>query len=82
MKKIADEYVLVPYGERAEETNKLLTLSETAAFIYQHVSDVENAEEMIRLVSLEYDVEEAVVRSDVQEVLAIMEHQGLICMQS
>lgn len=81
MKKIADEYVLVPFGTRAEEVNKLLNLSETAAFIYMHIPEVADAEEMALLVSSEYGVDLAEVRADVKEVLASMETQGLICME-
>ena len=34
LRQIADEYVLIPYGATAEKMNQVLTLSETAAFIY------------------------------------------------
>lgn len=81
MKKIADEYVLVPFGERAEQVNKLLNLSETAAFIYMHIPEVSDVEEMAQLVSTEYGVDVSEVRTDVKEVLASMETQGLICME-
>lgn len=35
MKKIADDYILIPRYETAEEMSDVITLSETAAYIYQ-----------------------------------------------
>lgn len=35
LRQIADEYVLIPYEATAEKMNQVLTLSETAAFIYE-----------------------------------------------
>ena len=33
LKKIADEYVVVPTGKKAEEVNEVFTLTGTAAYI-------------------------------------------------
>ena len=41
MKKIADDYILIPRYETAEEMSDVITLSETAAYIYQLVDECE-----------------------------------------
>ena len=46
LRQIADEYVLIPYGATAEKMNQVLTLSETAAFIYEQTGDAASAEEI------------------------------------
>ena len=33
LRQLADEYILIPYGTTTEKMNRVLTLSETAAFI-------------------------------------------------
>ena len=38
LKRIADEYNIFPCGEKAEETQEVLTLSESAAWIYNNSS--------------------------------------------
>ena len=43
LRQIADEYVLIPYGATAEKMNQVLTLSETAAFIYEQTGDAGSA---------------------------------------
>lgn len=46
LRQIADEYVLIPYGATAEKMNQVLTLSETAAFIYEQTGDAVSAKEI------------------------------------
>lgn len=36
IKKLEEEYVLLPTGELAEQVNEVISLSETAGFIYLH----------------------------------------------
>ena len=39
LRRLADEYVLIPYGATTEKMNQVLTLSETAAFIYEQTGE-------------------------------------------
>ena len=39
MRQVIDEFVLVPRGEVAERINGTMILSETAAFIYEHLEE-------------------------------------------
>ena len=34
IRKLEDEYVVLPFGKRAEEVNEVISLSETAGFMY------------------------------------------------
>ena len=78
LRQVADEYVLIPCGEKAEEVNEIVTLSETAGFIYEHAEEVKDAEEMVRLVGKEYQINEDIVRTDVTEVLQHMIKKGYL----
>lgn len=40
MRQVIEEFVLVPRGEAAERINGTMKLSETAAFIYEHLEEV------------------------------------------
>lgn len=46
LRQLADEYVLIPYGATTEKMNQVLTLSETAAFIYEQTGDAVSEEEI------------------------------------
>ena len=78
MRKVADEYVLIPYGAKTKEINEVVTLSDTAAFIYEKLSEVNSVEELIWQVSSAYQVEKALVENDVREVLKFMEKMGIV----
>ena len=56
MRQVIDEFVLVPRGEAAERINGTMTLSETAAFIYEHLEAVKTSEEMAELLGQEYHI--------------------------
>lgn len=73
MRRVIDEYVLVPRGEAAERVSGPMTLSESAAFIYEHLEDVANAEELAGLLGEEYHISSEEVLEDVQEVLDFLE---------
>ena len=52
MKKIADDYILIPRYETAEEMSDVITLSETAAYIYQLVDQCETIAELTDIIIL------------------------------
>ena len=44
VKELEDEYIVLPVGERTEEVNEVISLSETAGFIYIHADQAEDIE--------------------------------------
>ena len=44
LREVADEYILIPTGKTTEEFNGMITLSETAPFIYEHIDIFESKE--------------------------------------
>lgn len=78
LRKVAEDYVLVPYGKRTEEVSQLITLSETAAFIYQCAGVADSLDNLVQMVCREYAADAAVVREDVCNVLAVLKTQGVL----
>ena len=39
VKRLEDEYLVLPTGKRTEEVNEVISLSETAGFIYLHAEE-------------------------------------------
>ena len=70
LRKVMDEYALIPYKETAEEINQVITLSEIAAYIYEH--------ELAELVSKEYNEPKENVKDDVNMVLTEFKQMGLL----
>lgn len=78
IKKLEDEYVILPYGKRTEGVNEVITLSETAGFIYEKADQAENIEQLVQLVGKEYGVEASVVYEDVAEVVKTLQEKGIL----
>ena len=78
MKKIADDYILIPRYETAEEMSDVITLSETAAYIYQLVDQCETIAELTEQVSRYYHIDAAVIAADIEDTLHQLAAAGLI----
>lgn len=57
VKELEDEYIVLPMGKRTEEVNEVISLSETAGFIYIHADQAEDIEGLAQMVGNEYGIE-------------------------
>lgn len=78
IRKLEDEYVILPFGKRAEKVNEVISLSETAGFMYLHAEEADSVDELTELVSREYGVDKTVVYEDVVSVVRILKEKGLL----
>ena len=78
IRKLEEEYVLIPCGERAEEMNETISLSETAGFIYINADKEDSTEELAGLVAEEYDVPKSEVLEDVKAVVKTLQQKGIL----
>ena len=78
IRKLEDEYVVLPFGKRTEEVNEVISLSETAGFMYLYAEEADSAEELAELVSKAYEVEKSVVYEDVVSVVRTLREKGLL----
>lgn len=79
IRKLEEEYVLIPCGERAEEMNETISLSETAGFIYINAGKADSTEELAGLVAEEYDVPKSEVLEDVKAVVKTYSRKEFCC---
>ena len=66
---IGGEYFLVPLGKTTYDANGLFALTEVGAFIWDILPQAENAEDILRAVLAEYDVDEATAKADIDAFL-------------
>lgn len=69
MKKIANEYVVVPIRRRAMEFNAVIKLTESGAMLWQKLESGAESDELISALLDEYDVDEARAAADVERFL-------------
>lgn len=80
LRNLDEEYFLIPKGRMAEEVNGVLTLSETAAFIYNHIEETETIEDMVRLLSAHYHAtkeEQKEMEQDVKDIFEFFMDHGI-----
>ena len=76
LREIAGECVLVPTGVTSQEFNGMITISDTAKFIWENIEKVDSLEEMIRMVLID---EETARRDTIAFVGALVENGFIEC---
>lgn len=80
LQDICGEQILVPQGEENLDFTKLITLNETAAFIWNTARALGDfsIEQLTAAVCEEYEVEPAQASNDIQNVLEAWKQEGLV----
>lgn len=75
---IGGEYFLVPLGKTTYDANGLFALTEVGAFIWDILPQAENAEDILRAVLAEYDVDEATAKADIDAFLNKLQDMDIL----
>ena len=78
VKRLEDEYLVLPTGKRTEEVNEVISLSETAGFIYLHAEEAENIDELAQIVGKEYGIDSSEVYEDVKSVVKTLQDKRIL----
>ena len=77
-KKVLDDYMVIPTGERMNDFSATIILSETAACAWDYLKDGCSREELVDQILKEYDISRDVVESDVDALLEKLEEFGVL----
>lgn len=61
---IAGEIVLVPTGETAQRFNGMVTLTETGDFIWEHIEEAKDLDDLVGMILDEYDIDKKTASED------------------
>ena len=78
LRKIASSWMVVPVGERAAEVNGMISLNETAAFVWQFLQEDHTKEEAVEAMVAEFDVTPERAAQDIDVMLSNMKAAGLL----
>ena len=78
VKRLEDEYLVLPTGKRTEEVNEVISLSETAGFIYLHAEEAENIDELAQIVGKECGIDSSEVYEDVKSVVKTLQDKRIL----
>jgi len=68
-RKTGNEYVLVPIANNIADMNSVYTLNETGAFIWEQINGKRNVQEIIALLTEEYEIDTENASKDVFEFI-------------
>lgn len=73
-RKIGDEYIIVPIINNVGNMEKLYTLNEVGAFIWENINSIKNVKQIIDNVVKEFDIDENTATQDVVEFIEKIKH--------
>ena len=77
-RKIAGEHVVIPIGSNIADFNGIISLNETAAFLWQQLKQELDHPALVTALLDEYDVEQAQAERDVDEFIALLREHKVI----
>jgi len=77
-RKIADEYLLVPIRRDVADLDKIYTLNDVGAFIWEQIDGARSVQQIVEIVACEYEVGRDDAERDVTEYLGRLLKIGAI----
>lgn len=78
LRDIAGESVLVPTGKASEEFNGMITMTDTARFIWERLEKLGSLDELVNAVTETYDVDEETARRDCVGLINALLKRGIV----
>lgn len=73
LRKVAENYVVVPVGKEALDFNGMVTMNETGAFLWKQMEEDRTKEELLKALMEEYEVTEERASAGVEKFLELVE---------
>lgn len=78
LREVAEQWVVIPLGERVVEFNGIMTLSESGAMLWKEMEKEVLEEDLVRALRREYDVDEEMAKSDIAEYITYLREKSLL----
>ena len=78
LRKLGDEYIIVPIGKTIDEYNGLFNLSECGAFIFEKISAGLEREQIIPLLLETYDIDKTTAEKDYDTFISTLREFGIV----
>ena len=78
LREVAEQWVVIPLGERVVEFNGIMTLSESGAILWKEMEINVLVEDLVRVLLKEYSVDEEIAKADILEFVTALREKGLL----
>lgn len=72
LRKVGNDVILVPVGNALKDHNGLFMLTESACFLWEHLTECSSVQELAKKLFNEYDVTEEQALNDTKEFISIL----------
>ena len=69
LREVVGEFLLIPTGKLSMTTNRVITISESAAYLWSQMGEGKTEQELCDLLRQEYDVDRETALADVREMV-------------
>lgn len=80
LRNIAGECVLVPTGATTQEFNGLITMSDTAKFIWENIEKADSFDELVKMMLNEYEIDEETAKADAHGFINQLLKSGFVAL--
>lgn len=81
LERICDEYALFAIREASDYCKHMQTINETAAYFWEKLEQSTNVTKLIQEASVDFEVDESIIRSDLFGLLEMMHSAGYIVIE-
>ena len=80
IQNVCGEHIIVPAGVENVDYSKIISLNETAAYLWESAAQKASftAEDLVSLLLAEYEVEESIAREDCELIIERWKEMGLV----
>lgn len=78
LRKVADEYIVMPTGSNIAKFDGAIALNEVSAFIFEQLKNPVSKDDLVKALLAEYDVDAEVAERDVDALVAKFDSMGII----
>ena len=80
LREIAGECILVPTGKTSQEFNGMITLSDTARFIWENIERADSFEGLVKMMLKEYEIDEETAKRDAYNFIDQLLASGFVAL--
>lgn len=78
LRSVAGEYMLMPVGDTVLQYNGIFVMTESAQLLWRAIEEGKEKEELIGILTKEYEIDSATAEADVNEFLERLSAYGII----
>ena len=80
IQNVCGEHIIVPAGSENVDYSRIISLNETAAYLWENVASKESfsIDDMVTLLLAEYEVEESIAREDCEMIIERWKEMELV----